>query len=52
MIELEKNGSESAVLQIVGDEEIYGEQVIVEASMKSDVLEVMKRKVRQGTAQF
>lgn len=32
VIELEKNGSESAVLQIVGDEEIYGEQVIVEAS--------------------
>ncbi|HMW27727.1 MAG TPA: hypothetical protein PKC51_13835, partial [Ferruginibacter sp.] len=28
VIELEKNGSESAVLQIVGDEEIYGEQVI------------------------
>lgn len=32
VIELEKNGSESAVLQIVGDEDIYGEQVIVEAS--------------------
>ncbi len=32
VIELEKTGAESAVLQIVGDEEIYGEQVIVEAS--------------------
>ena len=29
-IELEKTGSENAVLQIVGDEDIYGEQVIVE----------------------
>lgn len=36
VIELEKNGSESAVLQIVGDEEIYGEQVIVEASDGTD----------------
>ncbi|HMU09678.1 MAG TPA: hypothetical protein PKC54_06705 [Ferruginibacter sp.] len=32
VIELEKTGAESAILQIVGDEEIYGEQVIVEAS--------------------
>ena len=32
VIELEKDGDESAVLQIVGDEEIYGEQIIVEAS--------------------
>jgi hypothetical protein len=30
VIELEKTGSENAVLQIVGDEDIYGEQVIVE----------------------
>ncbi|HAO46306.1 MAG TPA: hypothetical protein PLZ45_02715, partial [Ferruginibacter sp.] len=36
VIELEKNGSESAVLQIVGDEEIYGEEVIVEASDGTD----------------
>ena len=32
VIELEKDGDESAVLQIVGDEEIYGEQMIVEPS--------------------
>ena len=32
VIELEKTGDEEAILQIVGDEEIYGEQVIVEAS--------------------
>ena len=30
VIELEKNGKESAVIQIVGDEDIYGEQTIVE----------------------
>ena len=30
VIELEKNGNESAHLQIIGDEDIYGEEVIVE----------------------
>ena len=30
VIELEKNGDASAIVQIIGDEEIYGEQVIVE----------------------
>lgn len=30
VVELEQNGKESAMIQIVGDEEIYGEQVIVE----------------------
>jgi hypothetical protein len=30
VIELEKTGNESAVIQIVGDEDIYGEQKIVE----------------------
>ena len=30
VIEIEKNGTESAVLQIIGDEEIYGETVIIE----------------------
>ncbi len=32
VIELEKTGNESATLQIVGDEDIYGEQVIAEPS--------------------
>ena len=32
VIELEKTGKESAMLQIVGDEDIYGEQAIVEPS--------------------
>ncbi|MES1221811.1 MAG: hypothetical protein ABUT20_40310 [Bacteroidota bacterium] len=32
VIELEKTGSDNAVLQIVGDEDIYGEQTIVEPS--------------------
>jgi len=30
VIELEKTGSDNAILQIVGDEDIFGEQVIVE----------------------
>ncbi len=30
VIELEKNGAESAMIQIIGDEDIYGEAVIVE----------------------
>ena len=30
VIELEKNGDASAMVQIIGDEDIYGEQVIVE----------------------
>jgi hypothetical protein len=36
VIELEKTGDETAVAQIVGDEEIYGEQTIVEASDEGD----------------
>ena len=36
VIELEKTGDTTAVLQIVGDEEIYGDQVIVEASDEGD----------------
>jgi hypothetical protein len=32
VIELEKTGTDNAVLQIVGDEDIYGEQTIVEPS--------------------
>jgi hypothetical protein len=30
VIELEKTGDESAVIQIIGDEDVYGEQIIVE----------------------
>ncbi|HMU45971.1 MAG TPA: hypothetical protein PKC72_06360 [Chitinophagaceae bacterium] len=36
VIELEKTGDESAMIQIVGDEEIYGEQVIVEPDSDGD----------------
>ena len=36
VIELEKTGDTTAVLQIVGDEEIFGEQMIVEASDEGD----------------
>jgi hypothetical protein len=36
VIELEKTGDTTAVLQIIGDEDIYGEQIIVEASDEGD----------------
>ncbi|MBK8610053.1 MAG: hypothetical protein IPL84_08915 [Chitinophagaceae bacterium] len=36
VVELEKTGAETAVLQIVGDEDIFGDQVIVEASEEGD----------------
>ena len=36
VIELEKTGNESAVLQIIGDEEIYGEKAIVEPGNGDD----------------
>ncbi len=36
VIELEKTGDTTAVAQIVGDEEIFGEQTIVEASDEGD----------------
>ena len=36
VIELEKTGDTTAILQIIGDEENYGEQVIVEASDEGD----------------
>lgn len=32
VIEIEKTGNENAILQIIGDEEIFGEEIIVEAS--------------------
>ena len=32
VIELEKTGDTTAILQIIGDEDVFGEQVIVEAS--------------------
>jgi hypothetical protein len=40
VIELEKTGSENAMIQIVGDEEIYGEQVIVEPDSGDDAAAV------------
>jgi hypothetical protein len=36
VIELEKTGDTTAILQIIGDEDIYGEQIIVEASDQGD----------------
>ncbi len=37
VIEIEKNGNESAVLQIFGDEELYGDSVFVEPVDQSDL---------------
>jgi hypothetical protein len=39
VIELEKTGDTTAVAQIVGDEEIFGEQMIVEASDEGDEMD-------------
>ena len=39
VIELEKTGDTTAVLQIVGDEDIYGQQKIVEASDEGDEMD-------------
>lgn len=36
VIELEKTGDETAILQIIGDEDIYGEQTIVEPDSGDD----------------
>ncbi|MBL7792198.1 MAG: hypothetical protein JNK77_07735, partial [Saprospiraceae bacterium] len=36
VIEIEKDGDESAILQIIGDEDIYGENVIVEPFEEED----------------
>jgi hypothetical protein len=41
VIEIEKEGKESAVLQIIGDEEIYGESLIIEPT--SDDMEMKKK---------
>jgi hypothetical protein len=35
VIELDKTGDESAIIQIVGDEDLYGEEVIVEPNSES-----------------
>ncbi|MBI5538506.1 MAG: hypothetical protein HY951_00470 [Bacteroidia bacterium] len=36
VIEIEKNGNESAILQIIGDNEIYGENIILEPFAEKD----------------
>lgn len=44
VIELEKNGNESALLQIIGDEEIFGEQTIVEPSEEGEMKSMEPKK--------
>jgi hypothetical protein len=54
VIELEKTGNENAVLQILGDEDIYGEQTIVEPIDESemDSKESMEPKKKGGPNQW
>ncbi len=40
VIELEKTGNETAMIQIVGDEDIYGEQIIVEPDSGDDAASI------------
>ena len=42
VLEIEKDGDESAVLQIIGDEEIYGDAVIVEPAEDKDGMKSKK----------
>lgn len=37
VLEIEKDGKESAVLQIIGDEEIFGEAIVIEPSDDQDI---------------
>ena len=41
VIELEKTGEESAQLQIVGDEDIFGEEIIVEPEGKEEAASML-----------
>lgn len=44
VFELEKTGIENAVLQLIGDEEIFGEEIILEASDGNDDNERLSKK--------
>lgn len=48
VIELEKNGNESAMIQIVGDEDIFGEQMILEPQDENAVPEMEKSEGMKG----
>jgi len=50
VLELEKTGDATAVMQIIGDEDIYGEEVIVEASDGSNDNEDDDNKKMNGPA--
>ena len=53
VIELEKTGDTTAMLQIIGDEEIYGDPVIVEASDEGDEMDdAAGEKVNGPSANF
>lgn len=48
VIELEKTGNETAILQIIGDEDIYGEQIIVEPSDEDSNGESHEGEMKKG----
>lgn len=48
VIELEKTGTDNAILQIVGDEDIFGEQVIVEPKGEGESEEEEEEEVEKG----
>ena len=43
VIEIEKIGSDNAILQIVGDEEIFGEEIIIEPSEEDEKIQDIKK---------
>jgi len=48
VIELQKNGNDNAVVQIVGDEDIYGEETIVEPGDDGNAYNMMESSLAKG----
>jgi hypothetical protein len=48
VIELQKNGGDNAVVQIVGDEDIYGEETIVEPGDEGNAYNMMESSLASG----
>jgi hypothetical protein len=48
VIELQKNGADNAVVQIVGDEDIYGEETIVEPGEESSAYNMEESSLAKG----
>ncbi|HND74609.1 MAG TPA: hypothetical protein PLQ53_09910 [Saprospiraceae bacterium] len=52
VIEIEKKGNEDAVAQIVGDEDIYGKEVYVEANSDNSSIDDDGNQIRKGPAAY